>query len=324
MYAATLDDYLGLVDHGRMASSTNDRADRRLRRLAGSLPATIATFFGFERRLHQIAHATDFAFSLSECGLQWARGSHRWPELHDLLRLVCPPDETAVWLEFDTSRPGRAVAPSVFIACNREAALALGAGLLQISNRASFDTCVKASPSDQLQVGAMPSRRSGGLRLCVLWLDRPAVGKFLRAIAWPGDLAALATLLDSYAGVCDAFGVHVDVGEEVAAHLGLELMYRGRVTERQPDREPRWRELFSHLVEDGLCFGCERDALLDWPSVREIEAPLVERLIAAVVPSEQQLLHGTLRRGLQHVKLLLDRRANVRAKAYYGAVFEAA
>ncbi|MFY9885259.1 MAG: hypothetical protein WBX23_17175 [Candidatus Cybelea sp.] len=299
-----------------------------MRLLAGSLPAKIATFFGFERQLAKRTRRTDFAFSLSPCGIVWASESRRWPALAELIataRSQAQRNVPAVWLEFDMyTRRNCSEPPNVFVACDRESARFLSTQLLEDPCRSILQSCLAVCPSDTLQLGMMLARSLAGVRLCALSLCAESVLAFLKAIAWPGDQRALEASIGSYADLCDGFGVHVDVRDAVSPKLGLELLYNGTAAQHQPDRERRWSELLMRLVSDHLCFESERGALLAWASVRQFEAPLIERLIAAAVESQEQLLHGTLRRGLQHIKLSLGGAGRVSAKAYYGAVFEPA
>lgn len=325
MHAATLDDYLALVDYGTLGKRRNGRVVAAMRRVANSVPRHAAAFYGFERPLARRSHRADFAFSLTRAGLGWA--ARRWPELGGLWRRRSNGERqpAAVWLEFDTSsNPACADTPSVFVAGNRASAGAIAAGRWPPALRHALKLCVEASPTERLQIGSMAGPRGEAARLCALWLDAREVRPFLKAVGWPGDLRTIAAVVEAYAGLCDAFAVHLDVSECIAPQLGIELFYGGLAAERQPDREPRWSKLLRRLVDDRLCFESERRALLGWASQRRIEAPLVERLIAATVPSEPPPLHGTLRRGLAHVKLSFDRMGKARAKAYYGAVFEAA
>lgn len=338
MYAATLAEMLALVEP-RAVELTEPESLGRVRRLAASLPAAIAGFFGFERRLGLANARTDFAFSLSNFGRDWLLDSNRWPELANLVatwRAHFDSDADAVWLEFDTSR--RAAderTPNAFVALDRRESGTLARPASVTSAIESTYTangcaakapralaaCIDACPASvaRLQLGFMFSRATSPIRLCALPLAYDEALSFLRAVCWPGSLDRLAPLIEPYAPLCDGFGVHIDVLEAVAPTLGLELLYDGRARESQPDHEERWNALFARLVAEGLCSDREREALFGWVAQRTFTAPLIERLIAGAIPSGELLLYGTLYTGLQHVKLSLDAEGALFAKAYFGA-----
>ena len=173
-----------------------------------------------------------------------------------------------------------------------------------------------------MQLGFMFARHASAVRLCLLPMTYPDTLAFLRTVAWPGDHAGLAVAIAPYSLFCDGFGVHLNVADDVSPSLGIELLYDGKAYDRQPSDEPRWSELFERLIADGLCTKHERDALLEWESRTSFEAPLIERLIAGALPSDELLLHGTLHTGLQHVKLSFDAQGRAGAKVYYGATFD--
>jgi len=323
MYAATLDDYLALVDYGSLRRSHIRGFNQRVSRLAASIPSAASAYFGFELPLARRAEETDFALSLTRRGIEWA--SRRWSKVARLCAITQRGgvEFPAIWLEFDTSATrGCGEAPSIFVAADRASANAIGTALLAPASRHTLKACVDAAPTEKLQIGFMVHGRRQPTRFCALALDARAVRAFLKAIEWRGNYQAVTAAIDSYAELCDAFGVHVDVGKAIAPEIGLELLYDGPAARHQPDREPRWRDLLRRLVLDELCSETERRALLGWASERRIEAPLVERLVAAATTSPALLLHGTLRRGLAHVKLSFNRDGKAGAKAYYGAVFE--
>jgi hypothetical protein len=316
----TLDDLLLLVEP-RLAHELADSTSlTRIHSLAASLPASLATFFGFERRLGKQA-GLDFALSLSSYGLDWLSLSNRWPQLSHLVQSwprQGTSDSPAVWLEFDTSQDDASIsAPNVFIASDRTT-------WDRIDTTAALESCIEACPESvsRLLLGFMFSRKTRAVRLCAVPMNCAQAIAFLRAVRWPGDIGNAAATIAPYASLCDAICVQVDLCEGVQPSAGFELLYSGRERDWQYPREKRWLALFTRLVSDGLCLSDERDALLGWISTQRFEAPLVDRLIAAASPRGEAILHGTLYTGLQHVKLSLGADGALLAKAYFGALLD--
>lgn len=326
-YTPTLDDLVALVT--RPSGNLLDRPSlARLRAVTASLPAYIAEFFGFERRLGGRRAGTDFAFSLSTRGLKWLIESKLWPQLSKLAEMWqgrCPCDAITVWLEFDVSELASGEhPPNVFVTVDRVGSEPFA--LPPVIASPALQRCIEACPpsATRLQMGFMLSRATAALRVCALPMTYPQTMGFLTTVAWPGSLEDVGKALALYEHLCDGFGVHIDMlDSSPEASLGVELFYKGRVQEHQPYAEPRWDKLFAQLINDRLCTTPERDALFAWVSQRAFNAPRPARLLAALLHPNQMVLHGTLRTGLQHVKLCFSPKAPVRAKAYFGAVLEA-
>ena len=124
MYAATMEELLGLLEPQLVHDLTEPASLLRTRRLASRLPASISTFFGFERQLGLGAPTTDFAISLSAYGLDWVCSPVSWPQIGTLVstwRAHFASHFHPVWLEFDTSRPASASrrVPNAFVAIDR-------------------------------------------------------------------------------------------------------------------------------------------------------------------------------------------------------------
>jgi hypothetical protein len=295
--------------------------------VTASLPASAATFLGFERRLRSASNGTDFAISLSARGLDWLFESRRWPQLSKLVgkwRAHSAFDSRTVWLEFDVSETAfQRHPPNVFISIDRGDAQSI-APPAEIDGP-GLRGCMRVCPSSvtRFQLGFMFSRATAAVRFCAMPMNHQETMAFLTAVAWPGSLACVSQVLAPYEPFCDGFGVDLDLLDSPAPSLGVELLYTGRVQEHQPDSEPRWRSLFDQLIRDGFCTRRERNALLSWVSQRKFSAPVVTRLFAALFYPDHALLHGTLYTGLQHVKLCFGPKASIHAKAYFGAVLEA-
>jgi hypothetical protein len=92
---------------------------------------------------------------------------------------------------------------------------------------------------------------------------------------------------------------------EISPRIGIEGSY-----ERQPKREPRWRELFDRLVAAGLCTEEKRDASLAWPGWDSFwTAP--DRW-----PVEAAGVTGYCIRALSHVKVVCLPDRDPEAKVY--------
>ncbi len=328
-----------------------------IRHVACHLPTKIAHYFGFETKLSSDQVRSDFAFNLSNDGLDWmSRSDSPWPRIRQFCTLWGesgePPysDGTAVWLEFDVSGGLREeLEPSLFFAlrdpqpyirpvsdqrnrslawiCHSLIPTAWGR-LVSPSLEQNLSHALELCPEgvDFLQIGLMLSRNIQALRLCLFKIMPQEVVPFLHSVGWRGKESRLAPVLERYSPFVDSFCLHLDIGESIFPTLGVETLYDGKKDpwDHQPPRETRWKLLFDRLVDDGLCLPSKRDALLNWPSRTAFKLPLIEKLIAAVdndqTPHETSvLLDGVLVTGLEHIKFSLSPIGETSAKAYFGA-----
>jgi hypothetical protein len=328
-----------------------------IRRVISHLPTRVAYYFGFETKLFSDQLRSDFAFNLSNDGLDWmSRSDCPWPRIRQFCTLWGesgePPysDGTAIWLEFDVSGGRREEAePSLFFAlqdpwsyirpvsdksnrslawiCHSLIPTAWGR-LVPSSLEQNLLHTLEVCPDgiDFLQIGLMLSRNTQALRLCLFKIMPQEVGAFLGRAGWRGEENQLAQVLERYAPFVDSFCLHLDIGESIFPTLGVETLYDGKKDpwDHQPPRETRWQLLFDRLVDDGLCLPSKKDALLKWPSRTAFRLSLIEKLMAAVSNDQTShatsaLLDGVLVTGLEHIKFSLSPAGETSAKAYFGA-----
>src|SRR5690606_4927066 len=209
------------------------------RELARRPPVSCAA--GFEVRLGAGAATVDFATLIAGrspgvaalARLDAPGSAHAallvapaWRRLAALGRRWCEPplrDELAsVILEFDAQRVPRAVpSPSVFVQLVLDAcdpARARPEGALPIlpaaaaPPRAALDRLFACLPSGGrvLQLAAMLGR-SEALRV-FLSVPRDALAELLRAVAWPGDVAAIRQLCKRHAPERGRLALQLDLG----------------------------------------------------------------------------------------------------------------
>jgi len=329
----------------------------QIRRVASSLPTRVAAYLGFETKLFSDQAHADFAFNLSNDGLDWiARTDSPWPRVKQFCTLWGesgePPysDGNAVWLEFDVSNGLREdLEPSLFFAlrdpqsCIRSAPVKSNRSLAWICHTLIPTTWGRLiSPELQqnllrtlavcpaevgfLQIGLMLSRDIQALRLCLFKIPPPEVFPFLHNIGWRGNVEKLALVLECYLPFFDALCLHLDIGDSIFPTLGVELFYDGAKDpqDHQPPQETRWKLFFDRLVADGLCLPSKADALLNWPSRMPMRFALIENLIAAVKTPHflSALPDGMLVTGLGHIKFSLSPTGSTSAKAYFGARYD--
>ena len=329
----------------------------QIRGVASHFPTRVASYLGFETKLFSDQAHVDFAFNLSNDGLDWiAHRDSPWPRISQFCALwgesghPAYSDGNAVWLEFDAT-DGRPE-PSLFFALHDpESYIRSAHGKSNRSMEWICQTLIRTawgclvSPSleqnlsrtleicpeevDLLQIGLMLSRNIEALRLCIFKIPPQDVSPFLQSIGWSGDMRRLTQILECYSPFFDSLCLHLDIGEYIFPTLGVELFYSGKkdLWDRQPPLETRWKLFFDRLVDDGLCLPSKRDALLDWPSRTSFRFPLIEQLIAAF--SNDQMPHalsvlpdGILLTGLGHIKFSFSPTGETRAKAYFGARYD--
>lgn len=331
LYAETLERYIQFLPSALDGVLRDPRNVQRVLSTARIVPATAIEYFGFEWVLGARSSAVDLALSLSDDGHSWLQGRAQWPQVRRICRraLAEPAfDRRNVWLEWDLARAHASREPSLYVtlddfhtACaSAKAALDALAG----PARAQVRRCMDASPksASRMHLGFMLQRPHPAVRLSILPMAAVEAREFLRSIGRPREACAVFELLAPFTIACDAFSMQLDCTEGRVRLAGCELVFHGTPPERQPECEPRWSALLGMLVTRGLAARHEAEFLLSWPSQRQFEAPLIEKImVSANVESRGRLLDGMLQTGLQHVKLATRDGVRVLAKAYFGAAF---
>lgn len=307
----------------------------RIHEVARSLPDFAVDFFGFECRLGVETYSADCALNLTPDGARMLAGRHPvspppelqngpWERLRNFYQVWGDTreqpyeDARATWLEFDTSLNGTGVsAPNLLFAYWPEEAkrppewvvdtvipLLLG-GSISPQFQQNIARCLAVRPPEtkDFQIGVMFSRNIQAARLCVFDLPEGEVFSYLDEVGWKGDHSELADYLAAFRPYSDFVGLHLDIGEKVYPHLGIEPNFVASCWARQPHMEPRWAGLFEQLSKLGLLVPEKRDALLAWTGHQSLS-----------LGDEQALLL----RGLSHVKVVVRPGAAAVAKAYFG------
>ena len=151
------------------------------------------------------------------------------------------------------------------------------------------------------QVGALPARSPRAFRLVLAGVPKAEVLPLLERLEWPGPTAAAADVIAATDDVAAYLFLSMDVNARgPGSRLGLELYRPSRWQEA--DRA-EWRPLIARLVERGWCLPSKAEGLRRWPGV--------EWLVG------REGMHR-VRQGVNHVKVVVDRRAPTAAKAYAG------
>lgn len=308
-----------------------------LRRVARLFPTFAVDFFGFECRLGAGGPGlADCALNLTPDGARLLAGRHpsfpqlpvegqngAWTRLQSFYRqwgdTRQPPyaDAGCTWLEFDTSA-GAPLPNLLFGYWPRQSdsqrppewlidtilPLLLG-NTPSPKLRSNLLACLDARPPEtgDFQVGFMLSRPLQAVRLCLFDLPAGEVFPYLERIGWGGSRDELASALDTFRPHADFLGLHLDVGEAVYPHIGIEPNYVAGCWTRQPQTEPRWHGLFEELLRLGLMTPGQRSALLGWTGHQRV-----------LLGGEDFLLL----RGLSHLKIVLRPNAGAVAKVYFG------
>jgi hypothetical protein len=242
----------------------------------------------------------------------------RWTESASRLHVHVP----SVRLRFDAgaSSPGLPV-PDVFVSFNpktfepsdtfqktAESALHLLLGApLPFATSVRIARSLHALPpgSRIVHTGALLSRQSSTVRLCIGGLTGPALPGYLQGLGWVGNPRSLSGLLNDLQGIVDTFDLSVDIGNEVMPRLILQCHMRPT----QPDGGPgRTQALLDYLVGRSVCTAEQREALLDWTG-----APLTQIPDAVLEPTRIARRVGSLQ--LIHVP-----GGMLEARAFFGAV----
>ena len=305
-----------------------------IRKVAQALPIFAVDFFGFECRLGAGIGPTDCALNLTPDGARMLAGRHSisppkelqngpWEKIQSFYRewgdTRQPPysDAGATWLEFDMSselpapnllfgywprdveikRPPEWLAGTII-------PMLLGDSVSE-SLRQNFLRCLEACPveTNDFQVGVMLARNIQVIRLCIFDLPKDKLLPFMDKIGWEGPVDELQKYMDAFRPHADFIGLHLDIGERVYPHIGVEPNFVAGCWSRQPRREPRWHGQFDQLSEFGLLAPEKKQALLAWIGHQSISLNGRESLLL---------------RGLSHIKIVLRPGADPAAKAYFG------
>ena len=149
--------------------------------------------------------------------------------------------------------------------------------------------------------GALPARSPRAFRILLKGIAREEVPPLLERVEWPGPTAAAADVLASMDALVDYVAVSLDVtARGPGPRLGLEL-YRAPKWFAVDRRG--WRPFIARIEENGWCLPAKAEGLRRWPGA--------ERLFG---DGEVHLV----RRGINHVKVVVERGARTEAKAYVG------
>jgi hypothetical protein len=147
-------------------------------------------------------------------------------------------------------------------------------------------------------------RGSDAIRLEILGLTPEDLPDFLGRVA-PDLAPAVAAAAPLFFGA-ERPHLSLDVTSEgIAPRAGLEASFV-----RGPHREPRWKNLFDRLIDQGLCDPEKREAVFAWPGQESFWAA------PGRWPAETAGLHGICVRTVSHVKLVVRPGQAPEAKVY--------
>ena len=307
----------------------------RIRQAAGFFPTFAVDFFGFECKLgSDLPGLADCALNLTPDGARLLAGRHpanlsgelqngAWSRLRSFYqqwgdtRQPAYADAGCTWLEFDTS--AGVSAPNLLFGywpqqqdSQRSPEWlvdtilpALLGGPVAPRFRHNLLHCLEARPPEtgDFQIGIMLSRPLQAVRLCLFDLPPGEVFAYLDRIGWEGSRDELGRYLEVFRPHADFLGLHLDVGEALYPHAGIEPNFNAGCWTRQPQTEPRWHGQFEQLLELGLMTAGQQRALLEWTGHEKVS--LGGR-------------NALLLRGLSHVKVVLRPGARPVAKVYFG------
>ena len=310
--------------------------------VAGRLPASMTTLYGFECRLWDPSPAADLLVCTGPEPEQWPElltlasrvDSDPWRRVRALLdpgRNGRPVhDEIAtMWVEFDLVRDTTAEAwraPSVFIGSVHPPGDWLARTLDVLTSgraapaHAAVLACHRALPpvARLFQIGVMLSRPSSPVRICARGFAPDHVRPFLQRAGWPGDLARVDALVAQLRTLVDDIRIDLDgVDGRLSPAIGLECYL-----ERNRQTLPRLARLLEWLQEAQLCLPQKTQPLLQWNGLtHERHAPaLWPPTLLAARPVLTPPVASVFFRWLHHIKLQLPETGDLRAKAYLAVV----
>lgn len=300
----TCDDWLAFVRPWLSDALVDAAAYERLREVARQLPGD--GLMALEIRLAPGPAVVDLSWKVPPSHQQILR---RWSS-------VDWPPVPSVWLELDLERFAGGLPTPVLCAEVEPGAdpVHLVDALLPALRGAPLDaawrdralSCLAEipPPARLFYVFDLSPRGVPAIRLEILGLPAAEAPAFLDRIA-PGLAPAVAAAAPLLAGA-ERPHLSFDIGPEgIGPRVGLEGSFV-----KGPHREPRWRQLFDRLVDQGLCDPGKRDAVFAWPGQETFWAA------PARWPAGAAGTRGVCVRALSHVKVVARPDRAPEAKAY--------
>jgi hypothetical protein len=331
-----MDAYLAVVSPYLRASIASREAVARIRTVAARLPP--CSLAGLELRLREDRPDVDLFVRLpyTDPGLDPSLTTDPvWQAVQRLCDAVATPGGPLheqvrfVFLEFDlNTTPSQLPIPGLFLELETSRTLggrdllalvgSLGLGHQDSVSGDVLERCVTALPSGAqvAHLGLMPGRPGRAMRMVIQGMPATAVPAYLDVVGWRDPTGRLPALLHDVAALADPLTlVDIDVERGVLPKVGVELYVRS-----ETDNVPRWRALFTRLVERGLASAAKADALLAWPGF--VQESAANGAWAANLALGDVLFRGTARsvfwRSINHIKLSYLPRHEPEVKAYLG------
>ncbi len=237
---------------------------------------------------------------------------------------------SGVWLEFDYPFSIKDIpVPSVFLSLKKTSSekvfLKTVADILALLQNkpapstilTSFQHIGRICPEGVriCDIGVFLARSTDIIRANVGSLSPDQIRPFLEKLCLKRNGDALMDFYQRLAVTADRLTVCLDIGAEIYPRIGLEFFIG-----TEPEKKPRWVELFDRLIDCGLCHPDKAEGLLRWPGYTypSIDQPpwpgrlMIESMLGQ---PDRFLVIG---RRLSHVKLDFIPDRPVTAKAYFG------
>lgn len=164
------------------------------------------------------------------------------------------------------------------------------------------------------QLGAMIARDTRAFRVCVRFPDQSQLLPYLDRVGWDGERDRLRDLLRRLEGKIDKLALDMDVTESVQPKIGLEC-YLSRDDRSQAQR---WLPFLDLLVNGDIALEPKCRTLLEYPGIVDVRRdgarwPASLRQASELVGSAAI---SVFRRGIHHVKLVVEPGRPIEAKAY--------
>lgn len=221
----------------------------------------------------------------SNVGGAWQRlrrFAHAWSGTQSVIVQAVP----AVSLEFDVHSPRapRVAAPSIFFsirfgscwpsASNAGAVSACSAVVQAVLEALGVDAAAARNKLEDcfrvllprvsfLQFGVWLARSVNTFRICAPGLRLRDIGSVVRALRWSGPSDAYESQWRDLLQCGDTGALHLDVGTDVSAKLGIEVNFGEAAASLNP-HDPDDTRFFDYLVDNDLCLPEKRDAVLSW------------------------------------------------------------
>lgn len=257
-----------------------------------NLPGNGTRLFGFETQLGKRARDPDIALCFSKEDFSiladWCESNSLdsvnetyWSRIRDIAKgkgNYLKEHLNATWLEIDrsTNSTSRLQEPGFFIELLQKKsdpefvcsyAIPVLTGIKNHPSLPKVHSCLGSIPSsgELVHLGYFPSRSVDKLRLTISFNHYHDIAPYCSRIFRKGLNKEIQNRIKELSELSEYAVLHLDIGAEIDTRLGMEIRFHQ--DEQNLEFQWRWRNVFSKLMNLGLCSSEEAKSILGFSGI---------------------------------------------------------